>query len=138
MFKNIIKYIVKPEEKIVVGIVERPSTMPWATRNILNGDERWLLSGTELWCGDSRKDKAVARCTGEDTFDETIGKRIVELKLNYKWHIRVAKSLLRCADKLLELSERLTNESDKYIALAKECAGKLDTFNENGDPDELR
>lgn len=70
--------------------------------------------------------KAVAKCQGGDEFSEETGKKIVDLKVNYKYHMVMAKKyrqIIRELRKMLRQIEKLEQEHyNKYQQIDEKLA----------------
>ena len=85
-----IKYIVKPEEGIVIGILDKanctgarveacrkmPGSLWWEDHDIYDDGDYY---------------KAIARVRDGDVFDEKVGKSIVAKKIKWKYHRNMMK-----------------------------------------------
>lgn len=94
-----IKYIVKPEVGVVVGILEvdleeylnsvlmqmSPHLRGIAYNALQDADYPWGLGHYTI--------KAIARCSGDDEFDEIYGKKLVEARIYKKLHTKVKLAL---------------------------------------------
>ena len=101
-----IKYIVKPEDKVVIGILN--VNLGEYLRKMLSNQMSWhfgtiayeALEDGDGWGIGNLEIKAIARCADGDEFDEAYGKKLVEARIYKKLHNRV-KLVLRKAVKVL-------------------------------------
>lgn len=108
------KFIVKPEDKVVVCNMK-------VDMQLMNS-ECWNYINSDWWATKAPKVNdfgeftvtAVARCNSEDTFDETIGKRIAESKAKAK-AFKTAKNVWGC------IFRGLRDQTDIAGAMAKHC-----------------
>ena len=103
-----IKYIVKPEDGVVVGIYDTdvyreaellrirtnvPDFMMY--QGIIEDSLREILD-----TGKGIVIKAIAKCSPEDTFDEEYGKKLVAARIDYKYHKMMERATRYIAKKL--------------------------------------
>ena len=107
-----IKYIVKPEEKVVIGIyvLSRPELLS-DTCNFTNVEKNiiesiFIFSKQFEDAFDDKTIKAVARCHGEDEFNEEFGKKLVEAKISKKRHEIIMRQSNRIMKILAELNAK--------------------------------
>lgn len=113
---NNIKYIVKPEDGVVVGIyetdiyreaellrcrIDAPDYMMY--HGLLEYFLREILTNN---CGKDIVIKAIAKCSPEDTFNEEYGKKLVAARIDYKYH---------------KMMERVTRYIAKKLQKARRC-----------------
>lgn len=94
-YKNDIKYIIKPQDKIVIGIYQG-SVLDYIDDFIIKS-----LNVSEFHCFNAITNfdkiegilgaeiKAIARCSDEDVFDAEFGKRLVEARIYRKIHKKI-------------------------------------------------
>ena len=109
------KFIVKPEEKVVVCVMN-------ADIQLLKFDS-WDMIKISDWkakapmvnnsCGMFTV-TAKAKCATDDKFDEVIGKRIAESRAKSK-AFRIAKNVWSC------IAEKLLNEYNISMEMCKNC-----------------
>lgn len=110
-----IKYIVKPEDGVVVGIYDTdvyreaellrcrtnvPDFMMY--QGIIEDSLREVLTNY----GKDIVIKAIAKCSPEDTFNEEYGKKLVAARIDYKYH---------------KMMERVTRYIAKKLQKARRC-----------------
>lgn len=123
---NDIKYIVKPEDGIVIGIMKNTKDMyDEVTQNEKCDNLLALISVITDICAEYPSEiKAIARVKDGDTFDEVTGKRIVEKKLYRKLHERLARQYSQLQDVIEDLYKTALNmESihvDKYAKISED------------------
>ena len=112
--KKDIKYIVKPEEKMVIGIYEDNGedlrNFIYSLPNLID----FVYAYNIVPCFPEQI-KAIAKCHDGDEFDEEIGKKIVEAKINMKRHERtwrVCSHLLKFLDKMVS---RIENDQSVHL-----------------------
>ena len=115
---NDIKYIIKPEDGMVIGIMEDVKNI----HNEIVANEKYKLLDEVLYIkafniGEKYPDKikATARVKDGDKFDEVTGKRIVEKKLYRKLHERLARQYSQLQDVINELSIITSNMESIHI-----------------------
>lgn len=104
-----IKYIVKPEDGVVVGIYDTdvyreaellrcrtnvPDFMMY--QGIIEDSLREVLTNY----GKDIVIKAIAKCSPEDTFNEEYGKKLVAARIDYKYHKMMERATRYIAKKL--------------------------------------
>lgn len=113
---NNIKFIVKPEEGVIVGILtgnmenyleSMLDQMPLKLRQIASTA---LSMPDYLWSFEDINIKAIARCAKGDKFDETFGKKLVEAKIYKKLHNKIKMKLRRAWTDLQKTAKRLEDE----------------------------
>ena len=128
-----IKFIVKPEDGVVIGIYE------WniydeldSIRSRLNKRCKWAF---DALVGDegvrhsftSCTVKAMAKCSGDDVFDEAFGKKLVEAKIHRKCHQKVLKMINSMSWNISkiqdEIDEAYAKHNAKFINLDKDING---------------
>lgn len=121
-------YIVKPEEKMVIGILECNKDAYGEFRNAL-GSLKYSQMFDFLYerSKDSvgKKIKAVARCADGDEFDVNIGKKIVDLKLNIKWNTYMWRKFTKAEIELDDISEKISTAREKYLTIALDAEDAL-------------
>lgn len=86
-----IKYIVKPEEGIVICSMSASANLCQLGRNNLNYSFDWIVNkfpNVDYYNG-KFKVKGIAKCDKDDTFNVVLGKRIAESKAKHKAFKRV-------------------------------------------------
>ena len=123
---NEIKYIVKPEDGIVIGIMKNTKDIYDEVTQSAKCDNLLALISviTDICAEYPSEIKAIARVKDGDTFDEVIGKRIVEKKLYRKLHDRLARQYSQLQDIIEDLYKTALNmESihvDKYAKISED------------------
>lgn len=121
-------YIVKPEEKMVIGILECNKDAYGEFRNAL-GSLKYSQMFDFLYerSKDSvgKKIKAVARCADGDEFDVDTGKKIVDLKLNIKWNAYMWRKFTKAEIELDDISEKISTAREKYLTVALDAEDAL-------------
>lgn len=139
-----IKYIVKPEEKMVIGIYELPHSEVLCELNNFTYSEREIIRAIFLYSERFADDinnpyrtkfiKAIARCHGDDEFDETFGKKLVEAKISKKRHEIVCKQLIAILEIVGGFREKamdlLSKHDDKQFHILRDLK---DYFGVEGD-----
>ena len=115
-----IKYIVKPEDGVVVGIYDTdvyreaellrirtnvPDFMMY--QGIIEDSLREILTNY----GKDIVIKAIAKCSPEDTFDEEYGKKLVAARIDYKYH-KTMERVARYIAKKLQKARRCMLEGE--------------------------
>lgn len=114
---NDIKYIVKPEDGMVIGIMKNTKDMyDEVTQSEKCDNLRTLISEIiDITAEYPSEIKAIARVKDGDTFDEETGKRIVEKKLYRKLHDRLARQYSQLQDIINKLSIITSNMESIHI-----------------------
>ena len=110
--KSKIKYIIKPEEKVVIGIyvLSRPellseiSSFNCVESNII--ESIFLFSKRFEDVFNDKTIKAVARCHDDDEFNEDFGKKLVEANISKKRHEIIMRQSSRIMKILAELNSK--------------------------------
>lgn len=97
--RNNVKYIIKPDEKVVVGIVNNRKKIPGVIDELIESFPKKYSD--MIWFGfqklitdvphEKAPLKAIAMCMDEDEFSKETGIDIVDEKLNYKYHSSMVK-----------------------------------------------
>ena len=119
-----IKYIVKPEEKMVIGVAEfdyadlynELQNFTWLENELI-----WHLLH-RMEASEPFTIRAIAKCKDGDIFNEDFGKKLVEAKINKKRH----EKSLRYAAKILDAMNRI---SGKTLRLYKKHLCKTEHIN---------
>ena len=122
-----IKYIVKPEEKMVIGLyeIEIPEILNYTDHmklcehNIIID----IMSNSGMLCRDVTV-KAIARCSGNDEFDVEFGKKLVAAKICKKRKEIIMKHCAKISDILTILANKVyeigLRNSEKYEYISKD------------------
>jgi hypothetical protein len=130
------KYIVKPIDRIVVGIKEwrrADSVMDEIRCKIGNKKAYWIwpiINFFDNSCPDSIK--GVAVCLPEDNFSVDVGKNIVNTKIDYKYHLSMYKKYDQIERILDDIKGSITELKDKHEKSFKKIGRKLDRFVNEG------
>lgn len=109
------KFIVTPEEKVVVCVMN-------ADMQLLKFNP-WDMTDPSMWKTKAPMVDSIygiftvtanAKCNPNDTFDETIGKRIAESRAKSK-AFKIAKNVWSC------IAEKLLNEYNISMEMYKNC-----------------
>ena len=128
-----IKYVVKPEERIVIGWINMCDNDITSVGWELKDDFYFLLSALkvkDIWQQDERVLKAVSRCDERDKFDEKVGKKIVADILEKKYHtlmMKKYKQIERKMDNILDNVDKLTMMHKERL---DELQTRIDEYNE--------
>ena len=117
-----IKYIVKPEEGVVVGIGTYSYTemFPQFKYDSLNWDQFHLFNSLAgFYWDDTKQFRAVARCSAPDEFDMEFGKKLVAAKIQLKKNEYICKEI----NKMFKRYEKLEK---KMMGHYKQCFEKMD------------
>ena len=121
-------YIVKPEEKMVIGILECNKDAYGEFRNAL-GSLKYSQMFDFLYerSKDSvgKKIKAVARCADGDEFDVDTGKKIVDLRLNVKWNTYMWRKFAKAEIELSNIIDKIRKAREKYLTVALDAEDAL-------------
>lgn len=121
-----IKYVVKPEEKMVIGWINMCDNDITSVGWELKDNYYFLLSALkveDIWQQDERILKAVSRCDDRDEFDEKIGKKIVADILEKKYHTLMMKKYKQIERKM----DNILDNVDKLTMMHKERLDELQT-----------
>jgi tRNA isopentenyl-2-thiomethyl-A-37 hydroxylase MiaE len=114
MNKNI-KYIVKPEEEMVIGIYEDNGEDLKKCIYSLSSNIQKAILGIVLVPRYPKQIKAIAKCHDGDEFDEEIGKKIVEAKINMKRHERMWRIHSHILESLQKAMNKLKNDQSVHL-----------------------
>lgn len=131
-------YIIKPEKGIVVGELDRkkPKNV-WDETKILNRGifkypstliQDMLFTVIDDIDEEYKPFKAVARCQGGDEFSEETGKKIVDLKVNYKYHLAMAKKYRQIIRELKKMLKKIEKLEQKHYNKYQQIDEKLAEF----------
>lgn len=131
-----IKYVVKPEEKMVIGWINMCdsdnndiTSVGWE----LKDNYYFLLSALkveDIWQQDERILKAVSRCDDRDEFDEKIGKKIVADILEKKYHILMMKKYKQIERKLNGILDNTYELGMMHENRLRELQARINKYNE--------
>ena len=112
---NNIKYIVKPEAGIVIGILEVNLEEYLNSMLMQMNSQHRVIAYTALqndcpWGLEHYTIKAIARCADDDEFDEIFGKKLVEARIYKKLHRKVKLALRRAIKDMWRVAHILENE----------------------------
>lgn len=122
------KYVIDKDEKVVVAIViNAENYIRDQMSKYVKGDIAWDICYEAMDKLNSKTFRGIARCSDEDTFDETTGMRIAESKALLKLHAGIADCVYQAAvdgvtsvmflwDKQNEKMEHEQNHLDELIA----------------------
>ena len=120
-----VKYIVKPEEKIVIGITEPVYLFgKYVSRIPKRIEELFSILYLITMRGYEDGVKAIARCNEDDEWDERIGKDLVDQKLELKKTYKILRHVWRMKD-TLTLMEGYLDE------IIKENVDKINKLNDD-------
>lgn len=132
------KYIVNPQNGIVVGELtrEKVETVWDETSNLkIKGQHNmfpYIISQIFKVVKDIDEEykpfKAVARCRGGDEFSEETGKKIVDLKVNYKYHMVMAKKYRQIIRELRKILRQIEKLEQKHYNKYQQIDEKLAEF----------
>lgn len=137
MTRNDIKFFVKPEERIVVGVYEYDEDDLW--KEVYDRFPGWMLDIIETAVSSEKFPiypnviRATAVCSIDDEWNEEIGKKVVEAKINLKRHKRVCKMVAEIFRILNETAKSLLN--DIYIEHSekiKSISNDIENYFNNG------
>lgn len=114
MNKNI-KYIVKPEEEMVIGIYEDNGEDLKKCIYSLSANIQKAILGIVLVPRYPKQIKAIAKCHDGDEFDEETGKKIVEAKINMKRHERMWRIHSHILESLQKAMNKLKNDQSVHL-----------------------
>lgn len=126
------KYIVKQDQGLVVGeLFRKDNSIIQEVRHRFGND----ISNVVVMCkfiGRGIKEpsednhgkpfRGIAKCQQGDKFSEATGKKIVDMKTAYKYHIAMSKKYRQIEKRLLETFEKISRLKDEHL----EKAGNLD------------
>ena len=135
-----IKYVVKPEEKMVIGWIN----MYDEAKNVASfGEEMtkhsniydidyilYLLEIEDIWQQNEKVLKAVSKCDDRDEFDEKIGKKIVTDIIEKKYHALMMKKYKQIEKKLKKIIESANALNTMHEERLKELQARIDKYNE--------
>jgi len=125
-------YIVKPEEKMVIGILECDRHPIKEFEHILNVNQYcgvvnlFDLIALDYFRG--KKIKAVAKCTDGDEFDVDTGKKIVDLRLNVKWNTYMWRKFAKAEIELSNIIDKIRKARQKYLTAGVDAENELQMY----------
>lgn len=133
-----IKYVVKPEEKMVIGWFNMNDNLENVTTV---GEEMeqlfprfsWMLFPLDIediYQPNDRVLKAVSRCDDRDEFDEKVGKKIVADVIEKKYHILMMKKFKQIERKAQNIGESAYALGMMHEERLKELQARIDKYNE--------
>ena len=133
-----IKYVVKPEERMVTGWIDMCDSFKNITsiENELYGVTKfpyellYLVGVDDIYQQDKNILKAVSRCDDRDEFDEKIGKKIVADILEKKYHILMMKKYRQVIRKLEGIIENAYSLGLMHENRFRELQTRIDKYNE--------
>ena len=133
-----IKYVVKPEERMVIGWIDMCDSFKNITsiENELYGVTKfpyellYLVGVDDIYQQDKNILKAVSRCDDRDEFDEKIGKKIVADILEKKYHILMMKKYRQVIRKLEGIIENAYSLGLMHENRFRELQTRIDKYNE--------
>lgn len=133
-----IKYVVKPEEKMVIGWInmcdapKNITSMSWEMGQFFPkfGYMMFPLDVEDIFEQEDRVLKAVSRCDDRDEFDEKIGKKIVADVLEKKYHILMMKKFKQVERKLLDMVKGTYVLGMMHNERLNELQTRIDKYNE--------
>ena len=113
-----IKYIIKPEERVVVGKFFDPKR--YLVNMIYNSRASDYNIYSKLKDHKDFHDRpdvivAVAKCDPRDEFDVELGMKIVKSKIDYKRHIRAAMDMRNMRDIIGRVLDNLVDNIDYHL-----------------------
>lgn len=130
-----IKYVVKPEEKMVIGWIDmcdeakNITSVGWEMRNFNIDYLLFPLGVEDIWQQEERVLKAVSKCDDRDEFNEKIGKKIVADVLEKKYHILMMKKFKQLERKFKEIGEYSYALGMMHEKRLKELQARIDEYN---------
>ena len=132
-----IKYVVKPEEKMVIGWFNMNDNFENVTTV---GEEMeqlfprfsWMLYPLDIediYQPNDRVLKAVSRCDDRDEFDEKVGKKIVADVIEKKYHILMMKKFKQIERKAQNIGESAYALGMMHEERLKELQARIDEYN---------
>lgn len=129
------KYIIKPEEKLVVGEMKR-KTPKNVTQECLDKNETLYSLFLDLHIKGIIEDvsdmkqpfKGVAKCQNEDDFSEKTGKKIADMKVGYKYHMSMYKKYKQLLSIIRDIECDVMDLKDSHIEKAIKLDEKLAEF----------
>ena len=129
------KYIIKPEEKIIVGEMKRTTPKNVMSESLDKNEDLYSLFYILCTKG-AIKDindvlqpfKGVARCQEEDEFSEKTGKQIADMKVGYKYHMSMYKKYQQLLSIIRDIECDVMDLKDSHIEKAIKLDEKLAEF----------
>lgn len=129
-----INYIVKPEERIVIGWIDTLEGVTGVREEMKDYVKiDWILPAfdvEDVWEQDNHIIKAVSKCDDMDDFDEKIGKKIVADILEKKYHILIMRKYKQCEREAIKLLDSLYAQGIEHSRRLKELQKRIDVYNE--------
>lgn len=137
MTRKDIKFFVKPEERIIVGVYEEDEDI--FMKEVYDKFPGWTLDVIEAMISSDRFPtypnviRATAVCSEDDEWNEEIGKKVVEAKINLKRHNRVCNMVVFIGSALNDIALRLVHDIyNEHNRKAEAIEHDLDTYFNNG------
>lgn len=112
--KTVAKFIVKPENKVVVCRMKVDMQLPQSDCWVNIDWDCWKTKAPMVSPYGEFTVTAKAKCNSDDTFDEVVGKRIAESRAKAK-AFKIAKNVWT------SIAENLANSTKKAVIMAKNC-----------------
>ena len=128
-FNNDIKFIVKPDDGIVIGIYQfKPYVALKAMRSQLNKQQKWALDNLLERAYDTYTIKAVAKCAPNDEFSEEFGKKLVEARIFHKCHLMLQKQLKYVSRDLMVLQAAVEGGCFEHMCKAIKIKNDINEY----------
>ena len=115
--KNGIKYIIKPEDGMVIAVLKTSYRKFWQKiESQLSWDEYDALYQLKRPHYSALEIKGVAKCAEGDVFDEEYGMKLAEAKIYSKLHNIIARDIMNVVKKLDKMRYTLLSHSFKHIS----------------------
>lgn len=114
-----IKFIVKPEDGVVIGIYQfKPYVALRGVRSQLNKQQKWALDNLLESAYSTYTVKAIAKCAPNDEFSEEFGKKLVEARIFNKCHLMLQKQLEHVSSDLTMLQAAVDDGCFEHMTKA--------------------
>ena len=119
MTRKDIKFFVKPEERIIVGVYEYDENELW--QEVYDKFPGWMLDIIEATVSSEKFPvypnviRATAVCSFDDEWNEETGKKVVEAKINLKRHYRVYRMVSHIIIMLSKIEDRFSDLCENHL-----------------------
>lgn len=128
-FNKDIKFIVKPEDGVVIGIYQfMPYEALRSMRSRLNEQQLWALDNLLERTYSTYTVKAIAKCAPNDEFSEEFGKKLVEARIFHKCHLMLQKQLEHVNNNLVMLQLAVENGHYKHMTKAIKIKNDINEY----------
>lgn len=129
------KFIIKPEDGVVVGIFTEDNNgfsriLREATSDAsdIQKDIVMALCSYKGYLWDNKPIRSVARCSSDDEWNEEIGKKVAETKLDLKRHVKLIRQYDVLIGELHKLENKLYERQQDHVDKFEKINDDLDHY----------